>query len=119
MSIVRGTRVRSQSGELDTSSRAKNAQTLPLGCRGLADVEGHEFESPGTFIGGDQSSRDLDRVGGTDLMAFHDALSQLPDALDGGDLEPPRPELQDISLGLGDPRRGMRLRAAAPVQRRE
>src|SRR5437762_9414740 len=49
-------------------------------------------------------------------MAFHDALRQLPDALDGGDLEPPRPELQDIPLGLDDSGRGMRLGAAASGQ---
>src|SRR5947208_3411613 len=116
MSVVSGARARSQSGELDTSARPKDMQTFPLGRRGLADVEGDELESPWTFTRGNQRGSDLDRIGGADLMAFHDALRQLPDALDGGDLEPPRPELQDIPLGLDDSGRGMRLGAAASGQ---
>src|SRR5438874_8727978 len=116
MSVVSGARARSQSGELDTSARPKDMQTFPLGRRGLADVEGDELESPWTFTRGNQRGSDLDRIGGADLMAFHDALRQLPDALDGGDLEPPRPELQDIPLGLDDSGRGIRPGAAASGQ---
>src|SRR5229473_5264891 len=116
MSVVSGARATSQSGELDTSAGPQDMQTFPLGRHGLADVEGDEFESPGTFIRGNQRRRDLDRIGGTDLMAFHDALRQSPDALDGGDLEPPRPELEDIPPGLDDSGRGMRRGAAASGQ---